>query len=392
MPVLSVEKKKDLLIYYENHSTQETADRFGVSRETVLDYSHRYDRNDENLEHLMDRRHLNRHRNAASPSEEELAALYDSLRIENCDDRAKNVLEPTFYRVYIKDQRFTGLRSRAALRKLANRIIGACHRTKVNKANNKIDVEHKKFHTPANPGVGQIDKMYVPMKCFSDSLKDPQWCERIRTELKKQAEAKYCETITRLNQDAIRFPSMATTFNWLRCDTTEDYKKYIEELDHMDISQLLDKRFYQYTFVDEKTRWTFRMMFNTQSEWASYRFMAEVIKNAPFKINRIQTDNGSEFTNAYMKNHEGRRTPFEVLLEMQGISYYRIKPGKPWQNGRVECQHRLDHERFYNHVQMCDLEEGQKQLSQYDEESNHWAKRCLGGLSPLDVLNTCEAC
>ena len=70
------------------------------------------------------------------------------------------------------------------------------------------------------------------------------------------------------------------------------------------------------------------MMFSTQSEWASYQFMVEVIKNAPFKINRIQTDNGSEFSNAYMKNHEGRKTPFEVLLEMQGIGYYRIKPGK----------------------------------------------------------------
>jgi len=43
MPVLSVEKKKDLLIFYKNHSTQETAERFGVSKETVLDYSHRYD-------------------------------------------------------------------------------------------------------------------------------------------------------------------------------------------------------------------------------------------------------------------------------------------------------------------------------------------------------------
>ena len=50
---------------------------FGVSKETVLDYSHRYDRNDENLENLMDRRHLNKHRNAASPSEEEVAAPYD---------------------------------------------------------------------------------------------------------------------------------------------------------------------------------------------------------------------------------------------------------------------------------------------------------------------------
>lgn len=70
MPVLSGEKKKHFLICYENHSKQETADRFGVLKEAVLDYSHRYDRKDENHEHLMDRMHLNRHRNTVPPSEE----------------------------------------------------------------------------------------------------------------------------------------------------------------------------------------------------------------------------------------------------------------------------------------------------------------------------------
>ena len=81
MSVLPIEEKKLLLIYYENHSTQETADRYGVSKETVLEYSHRYDLNNDNLENLMDKRYMNRHTNAASPSEEEMIALYESLRI-----------------------------------------------------------------------------------------------------------------------------------------------------------------------------------------------------------------------------------------------------------------------------------------------------------------------
>ena len=64
MSVLSAEEKKLLLVYFDTHSTQETADKFGVSKGTVQDYSHRYDRNDENLENLMDRRHLNSYFNA----------------------------------------------------------------------------------------------------------------------------------------------------------------------------------------------------------------------------------------------------------------------------------------------------------------------------------------
>ena len=108
------------------------------------------------------------------------------------------------------------------------------------------------------------------------------------------------------------------------------------------------------------------MMFDTQSELAALRFMIEVIAHAPFAIQHIQTDNGAEFTSKYLNNHEGRDTPFEVYLETRGISYYCIQPGKPWQNGRVECQHRLDKERFYGHLIMDSLEDGEKQLEQYN--------------------------
>ena len=93
---------------------------------------------------------------------------------------------------------------------------------------------------------------------------------------------------------------------------------------------LLNKRFYQYTAIDECTRWTFRMMVDTQCEQAAFRFLDELIKAAPFRINRVKTDNGSEFTSKYLKNHDAHETLFEARLLMEGIKYYRIQPGKPW--------------------------------------------------------------
>ena len=68
------------------------------------------------------------------------------------------------------------------------------------------------------------------------------------------------------------------------------------------------------------------MMFDTQCEQAALRFLDELIKAAPFQIYRIKTDNGSEFTNKYLKNHDTHETLFEMRLLAEGIKYYRIQP------------------------------------------------------------------
>lgn len=116
-------------------------------------------------------------------------------------------------------------------------------------------------------------------------------------------------------------------------------------------------------------------------------FMAEVMKHAPFKVVKVQTDNGSEFTSKYLNNHGPEyETPFEQYLRMARIKYYRIQPGKPWQNGRVECQHRLDRERFYNRITFSSLEEARELLEKYSEESNRYYRPSRGGKSAMEQL------
>ena len=57
------------------------------------------------------------------------------------------------------------------------------------------------------------------------------------------------------------------------------------------------KKYYQYTAVDECSRWTFREMYDEHSTYSSRDFLEKLIRNAPFPIREVQTDNGSEFTN-----------------------------------------------------------------------------------------------
>lgn len=145
------------------------------------------------------------------------------------------------------------------------------------------------------------------------------------------------------------------------------------------------QKYYQYTAVDECTRWTYRQMYDEHSTYSSAMFLKELVKTAPFPIRVIQTDNGSEFTNAY-HSLDPKKTMYEVLLEEMGIEYKRIRPATPRHNGKVERQHRIDSERFYSRLRMYSLADGRKQLEAYQKRSNDIYKSCLGMRSPNQVL------
>ena len=55
------------------------------------------------------------------------------------------------------------------------------------------------------------------------------------------------------------------------------------------------ERYYQYTAIDEYSRFRFVAAFKEQSTYSSVQFLDMLVKAFPFKIECIQTDNGSEF-------------------------------------------------------------------------------------------------
>ena len=146
------------------------------------------------------------------------------------------------------------------------------------------------------------------------------------------------------------------------------------------------KKYYQYTAVDECTRWTYREMYEEHSTYSSTQFLINLIKKCPFPIREIQTDNGSEFTNALLQKKCNHVSLFEEKLKQYGIIYHRIRVATPRHNGKVERQHRLDETRFYKKMKMYSLEDGRKQLEKYNRKSNNISKSCLNYRSPNEVL------
>lgn len=145
-------------------------------------------------------------------------------------------------------------------------------------------------------------------------------------------------------------------------------------------------KYYQYTAIDECTRWTYRRMYDEHSTYSSADFLVHLIQAFPVPIREIQTDNGSEFTKALICNNPDDKTLFERKLDEYGIIYHRIRVATPRHNGKVERQHREDQKRFYNRLRMYNLADGQTQHERYNKISNNISKTCLRFKSPNEVM------
>ncbi len=144
-------------------------------------------------------------------------------------------------------------------------------------------------------------------------------------------------------------------------------------------------KYYQFTAIDECTRLVYREMYEEHSSYSARDFLVKVILWFPFPIREIQTDNGTEFTNALLATKSEHKSLFEQGLEDLGIIYHRIRIATPRHNGKVERQHRIDEERFYKKLRMYSLSDGRKQLAAYNKRSNDIPKVCLNYKSPNEV-------
>lgn len=145
-------------------------------------------------------------------------------------------------------------------------------------------------------------------------------------------------------------------------------------------------KYYQFTAVDECTRWTFREMYDEHSTYSAKDFLIRLVTTAPFPIRLAQTDNGTEFTNALLVTKSMHKSLFEQALEDMGILYQRIQIATPRHNGKVERQHRCDEKRFYSKLRMFSLADGRMQMARYNVKSNTIPKICLDFRSPNQMM------
>lgn len=145
--------------------------------------------------------------------------------------------------------------------------------------------------------------------------------------------------------------------------------------------------YYQYTFIDEYSRFRYLEAFQEHSTYSSAEFIKHCVKKFPFAIECVQTDNGTEFTNKLVSPKEYLPTHFELTLSKLGIRHKLIKPYTPRHNGKVERSHRKDNEYFYASRKFYSFHDFQKQLAVWNRAYNTFPMRPLNWHSPLQVLS-----
>jgi transposase len=101
------------------------------------------------------------------------------------------------------------------------------------------------------------------------------------------------------------------------------------------VVKIAGRKAFQYTALDDGTRFRVLRLYRRQNQWLSQDFLGEVQRALPFPIRKLQSDNGAEFPLA-----------FSLIVQEAGIRYRYITPRRPEQNGKVERSHRTDQEEF----------------------------------------------
>jgi transposase InsO family protein len=144
--------------------------------------------------------------------------------------------------------------------------------------------------------------------------------------------------------------------------------------------------YYQYTFIDEYSRFRYLEAFKEHTSYSSAEFIRHCVKKFPYAIECVQTDNGSEFTNQMNRSKEIRPTLFQRALNELGIQHKLIRVYTPRHNGKVERSHRKDNEEFYASHKFYSFEDFKKQLTVRERQYNAFPMRPLNWRSPKDVL------
>jgi len=114
------------------------------------------------------------------------------------------------------------------------------------------------------------------------------------------------------------------------------------QMDTKHIMLVGGKRFYQFTVIDVLTKKRILDIYPSESSKSGASFLNQCLKEFPFVIRAIQTDNGAPF----QKN-------FEKLCKEKKLPHYFTYPYCPKQNTYVEISQGADKREFYQQGNVC---------------------------------------
>lgn len=166
------------------------------------------------------------------------------------------------------------------------------------------------------------------------------------------------------------------------------FKQYPIGYFHVDIAELntCEGKLYLYVGIDRTTKFAYAELYKSQTKIIAAEFLKNLIKAVPYKINKILTDNGIQFT-----NHEHNRHAFTHIFDRicneNKIEHRKTKVKHPWTNGQVERMNRTIKDATVTSFKYMNHDELKQHLHSYLMAYN-FAKRLksLKGKTPWQFI------
>ena len=119
------------------------------------------------------------------------------------------------------------------------------------------------------------------------------------------------------------------------------FKDYPIGYFHVDIAEVrtAEGKLYLYVAIDRTSKFAYAELYKSQTKMIAAEFLSNLISAVPYKIHKILTDNGIQFT-----NHDHHKYAFVHIFDRicieNDIEHRKTKVKHPWTNGQVERMNR----------------------------------------------------
>jgi len=144
------------------------------------------------------------------------------------------------------------------------------------------------------------------------------------------------------------------------------FKQYPIGYFHIDIAEVStsEGKLYLYVAIDRTSKFAYAEVHKSQTKMIAAEFLRNLIKAVPYKIHKVLTDNGIQFTNHY--HHKNAFTHiFQRICNENQIEHSKTKVKHPWTNGQVERMNRTLKESTVNSFHYASHDELKKHLHAY---------------------------
>jgi transposase InsO family protein len=174
---------------------------------------------------------------------------------------------------------------------------------------------------------------------------------------------------------------------------TKTFKTYEPGFLHIDSAQInLGKdKWYLFVAIDRATRYVYLELHDNKTMVTAEAFLKAALAAYPFKINKLLTDNGAEFSYNLLpedkKPKDGKRHVFDQACQDHSIEHRTTLVKHPWTNGMVEAMNKKVKANTTQRFHYDNVDQLKKHLYHYLLNYNFNLKlRAIGRKTPFESI------